>query len=58
MTIKLEAWQALGVKTNHCVDKFEFCCWQALLDWLNGYGSVHKCPKCQKKGGSDGKNKS
>lgn len=47
MTIKIEAWQAQGIKTDHCVDKYEFCCWTQLLKWLQGWGEhLHKCPDC------------
>lgn len=46
MTIKIQAWQERGVKTDHVVDEFEFCCWQSLKEWLDGYSSLHKCAEC------------
>lgn len=49
MTIKVEAWQSAGIKQDHCVEEFEFCCWQELYDWLSTFTSLHKCPECQKK---------
>lgn len=49
MTIKIEAWQSAGIKTDRCVEDFEFCCWQDLLDWLKGFAELNKCPNCLKK---------
>ena len=48
MTIKIQAYQANGIKTDKIVDEFEFCCWDSLSKWLNGYAHLHKCPKCEK----------
>jgi hypothetical protein len=49
MTIKIEAWQSHGKKTDHCVDKYEFCCWESLKRWLEGFTPLNKCPKCEKR---------
>ena len=50
MTIKIQAFQSEGIKTDKCIDKFEFCCWVELYKWLQGYGkNLHKCPKCKVK---------
>lgn len=52
MTIKIEAWQAYGLKKDHCVDRFEFCCWRSLLRWLTGFGkNLHGCPDCVNRDG-------
>lgn len=48
MTIKIQAYQAKGIKTAHIVDKYEFCCWDALHKWLDGFHSLHSCPKCNR----------
>jgi hypothetical protein len=47
MTIKIEAWQSAGIKTDHKVEDYEFCCWQSLFDWLKGWSELNKCPACQ-----------
>lgn len=49
MTIKIQAYQTRGIKTNKIVDEFEFCCWQSLADWLNSGFILHKCPECKSK---------
>ena len=50
MTLKIQAFQSNGIKTELCQDKFEFCCWQELANWLKGYGTkLHKCPACKEK---------
>lgn len=53
MTLKIQAYQALGKKTDHIVDEYEFCCWDALFRWLQSYGqgNLHKCPKCKARKG-------
>lgn len=45
--IKILAYQKYGVKTQDVIDKFEFCCWLDLYNWLEGFGrgNLHKCPK-------------
>ena len=48
MTIKIQAFQRNGIKTEDVQDEFEFCCWKALKKWLNGYSSLHSCPECKK----------
>lgn len=47
MTIKIQAYQANGIKTDKIVDEFEFCCWESLNTWLNSGFILHKCPKCK-----------
>ncbi len=47
MTIKIQAFQRCGVKTDKCIDTFEFCCWTKLHTWLHGYSKLHSCPECQ-----------
>ncbi|MBE3128538.1 MAG: hypothetical protein IMZ60_02545 [Actinobacteria bacterium] len=47
MTIKIQAYQANGIKTDKLIDEYEFCCWEALYKWLEGFSSLHKCPKCK-----------
>ena len=49
MTIKIEAFQAKGIKTNEVMDKYRFCCWEALYDWLSKHHELWKCPDCKKK---------
>ncbi len=49
MTIKIKAYQKYGIKTKELIDEFEFCCWESLKNWLNGFPLVHKCPDCKKK---------
>jgi hypothetical protein len=49
MTIKIQAYQAKGIKTDKIVDEYEFCCWDALNKWLNSGFILHKCPECKKK---------
>jgi len=48
MTLKIEAWQDRGIDTDYCVDKFEFCCWQDLHEWLHKF-ELHRCSKCKEK---------
>ena len=51
MTIKIEAWQSRGIKTDKCIDKFEFCCWDELDRWLHRPNIIpHKCPTCKEIG--------
>ena len=50
MTIKIQAFQKRGIKTDKCIDEFEFCCWDKLLHWLNK-SAAHKCPKCKEEAG-------
>ena len=51
MTIKIEAWQSLGIKTDKIIDRFEFCCWEDLNNWMNRPNiALHKCLKCIKTG--------
>jgi hypothetical protein len=49
MTIKIQAYQKFGKKTDELVDEFEFCCWDSLNKWLNSGFVLHKCPECSKK---------
>ena len=49
MTIKIQAYQKFGVKTEEIVDEYEFCCWQDLYNWLSGYNGLNRCPKCKQK---------
>lgn len=51
MTIKIEAWQSMGIKKDKCIEKFEFCCWQELYDWLGRWSGLNRCPKCKEKAG-------
>jgi hypothetical protein len=46
MTIKIQAYQKEGIKTNKIVDEYEFCCWDALNKWLNSGFVLYKCPEC------------
>jgi hypothetical protein len=46
MTIKIQAYQKGGIKTNKIIDEYEFCCWDALNKWLNSGFVLHKCPEC------------
>lgn len=48
MTIKIQAYQAGGIKTDRLVDEFEFCCWESLHQWLHNYSELHKCLDCRK----------
>ncbi len=48
MTIKIQAYQSNGIKTDEVIDEFEFCCWDKLFKWLKKYKELHKCPKCKK----------
>lgn len=43
MTIKIKAYQKYGIKTNELVDEFEFCCWEKLKEWLDGFSTLHSC---------------
>jgi len=48
MTIKIEAWQSRGIKTDKVIDRFDFCCWEDLNKWLNNPSiTLHRCPKCK-----------
>jgi hypothetical protein len=49
MTIKIQAYQNKGIKTEHVVDEYEFCCWDSLYKWLQGF-ELHKCKECKKVG--------
>lgn len=49
MTIKIQAYQAGGIKTKEIVDEFEFCCWESLFEWLKEFSELNKCPKCKKR---------
>ena len=49
MTLKIQAYQRYGDKTNELVDEFEFCCWESLHQWLRQFKTLHKCPNCRKK---------
>ena len=56
MTIKIRAYQKQGIKTKKCIDTFEFCCWQRLYEWLDGFVNrmgLHSCPKCKKLNGKE-----
>ncbi len=49
MTIKIQAFQKFGIKSDKCEGEFTFCCWEQLKQWINGPNlRVHKCPKCDK----------
>ena len=48
MVLKIQAFQKYGIKTDKCVEEFEFCCWDSLSKWLEGYTQLNKCPKCSK----------
>lgn len=48
ITIKIKAFQKKGIKTEQCIDKFEFCCWTDLKLWLEKF-KLHSCPECKKK---------
>lgn len=47
MTIKIQAYQKQGIKTDEVIDTFEFCCWDSLSKWLNSGFVLYKCPKCE-----------
>ena len=47
--IKIQAYQKQGKATKELVEEFEFCCWEKLNSWLNGFKQLHKCPECEKK---------
>ena len=48
MTIKIEAWSREGLHQEHCVDKFEFCCWHELKKWINNPNLLpHMCTDCR-----------
>jgi len=47
MTIKIQAFQKCGIKSDKCEEEFEFCCWESLYQWLHGF-ELHKCPQCAK----------
>lgn len=47
MTIKIQAYQRQGNKTNELVDEFEFCCWENLHQWLHQFKTLHACPNCK-----------
>ena len=47
MTIKIQAYQRQGFKTNSIIDEFEFCCWVALKKWLDNFSSLHDCSECK-----------
>jgi len=49
MTIKIQAYQRYGEKTDDLVDEFEFCCWEDLHQWLHHFKELHKCKVCQEK---------
>jgi len=48
MTIKIQAYQKFGVKSNKIEDEFEFCCWTDLKKWLDSFPNLHSCKKCVK----------
>jgi len=48
MTLKLQAYQSRGIKTDKIIDEFEFCCWEDLFRWLKAFASLHKCKKHQR----------
>ena len=50
MTIKIQAYQKFGVKSDKLEDEYEFCCWESLKKWLDGFSSHHKCKQCVKLG--------
>ena len=49
MTIKIQAYQRNGIKSDKVEEEFEFCCWDELFRWLKGYKGLNKCPECMKK---------
>ena len=55
MTIKIQAYQKHGVKTKEIIDEYEFCCWTALMEWLESYPGLHSCPQCKEKYSKDNK---
>ena len=48
MTLKIQAYQRQGKKCKELVDEYEFCCWDKLIKWLDGF-SPYKCKKCADK---------
>ena len=49
MTIKIQAFQRQGIKSDKCEDRYEFCCWEALHQWLHRFARLNKCLKCKAK---------
>jgi len=49
MTIKIQAYQKRGIKTDKIESEFEFCCWDDLKKWMKGFEPLHKCPECKDK---------
>jgi len=47
MTIKIQAYQRHGRKTPEVIDEYEFCCWEALQKWINGFEALNVCPACE-----------
>jgi len=46
MTLKIEAWQSKGKACDKCIDKFEFCCWKKLYNWINAWKDLNGCDDC------------
>ena len=49
MTIKIQAYQKQGIKSDKIEDEFEFCCWEDLKKWLGRFPILYGCPKCSPK---------
>lgn len=49
MTIKIQAYQKHGIKSDKVEDEFEFCCWDDLFKWLAKFSNLHKCSDCTTK---------
>ncbi len=52
--IKIIAYQSKNKPINEGEEPevFEFCCWDSLKKWLEGY-SLYKCDKCKKEKDGD-----
>ena len=48
MKIVVKAYQEFG-KPIKKPKVYTFCCWQGLLEWLNGVSEVYKCDECKNK---------
>lgn len=46
MTIKIQAYQKNGIKSDKIEEEFEFCCWEKLKRWLDGFSELHTCKNC------------
>lgn len=46
--IIVQAYESYGEPSDKIEFEKEFCCWQALNSWLNGF-NLYKCDKCKNK---------